>query len=337
MRRRIRRRICRTRHCPGSWIRSWSLVIRCPDRDAGLSDRRHILRRVVDKLPCAIRRGGIVDLDGVSVDLARHTDDVSADYGSICSESRRLLRRRLLRRRVCCLRTSTSRRLRLSWRCATRSFAAGVAARGSQRRRGCASLSSARPRRRRCGKYTSARIGFDASNDLPCGPNIEQPPGAIHCVHGLLVGLAHVAHAADARLDEVIQGSREAAVLPKKEAHAARVLLAPPDQLVFLFAAPLREKIDLNRRRRDDHERGHKHHHQQRIPRLRPPSIRLCFGFHHPAGPCCSIPALARRPELISSKSNVVLLIRNTRYFPSSASPSSTIITSSPLVKHARR
>src|SRR3989454_9903010 len=235
LRRRIRRRIWRTRHCPGSWIRSWSLVIRCPAQDARLSDRRHILRRVVDKLPGAIRRGGIVALDGGLISLARHADDVSADNGSICSESRRLLRRR-----VCCLRTSASRRLRLSWRCATRSSAAGVAARRSQRRRGCVTLSFAR--RRRCGKYTSARIGFDASNDLPCGPDIEQPPGAIHRVHGLLVGLAHVAHAADARLDEVIQGSREAAVFPIKEAHAARVLLAPPDQFVFLFAAPLRSE-----------------------------------------------------------------------------------------------
>src|SRR5260370_37707073 len=211
LRRRIlRRRIWRTRHYPGSWIRSWGLVIRCPDHDARLSNRRHILRRVVNKLPCEIRRAGIVDLDGGSVHLARHADDLSADNRSVRSKTGRLLRRR-----VCRLRTSTSRRLRLSRRCATRRFAAGVAARRSQRRWSCASLSSARRRRR--GKYTSARIGFDASNDLSRGPDIQQPPGAVHSVHRLLVGFAHVPHA-DARLAQIIQESGKAAFLPTKEA-----------------------------------------------------------------------------------------------------------------------
>src|SRR2546428_8659699 len=52
------------------------------------------LRRVVDKLPCAIRRGGIVDLDGASVDLARH--DVRSEEHTSELQSRSDLVCRLL-------------------------------------------------------------------------------------------------------------------------------------------------------------------------------------------------------------------------------------------------
>ena len=145
--------------------------------------------------------------------------------------------------------------------------------------------------------------GFQASNELPSGADVDESPGSILFVHGIFVGLAHEPERANLRFGEVIQRSRKVAHLAVIELHATGVLLPAPDHLFFFFAFAFRQDVRRDRYRGNEQERDEEDDHEQGVSTLAAFRCRSwALGVHAEGGaPCSSRAAVPWSPEETSS------------------------------------
>jgi hypothetical protein len=125
-------------------------------------------------------------------------------------------------------------------------------------------------------KLDATLVRLEAPNELPRGANINQPPGAILLVHGVLVSLAHESEVAEFGLDEIVHGIRETAKLKVVEFDATRILRAAPDHVLLFFAPALRNDAQADRHGGDENEGSDGHDNQQGVAALSFSHFRNC-------------------------------------------------------------
>ena len=170
-----------------------------------------------------------------------------------------------------------------------------------------------------CHRKTGAR---NAADQLTRGSHVDQAEFSLVAIHRIFVGLAEKMNPV-LRFGEVVERLGESAQFAVIQTDAAHVLFAAPDQLFFLFAPALGDQNRRRQGRGDGHQSNKKYHHQECVAgiALRPAAMMasahcwLIPGLVHPCGGCAgrSSGSVLWRPVPSSSKSAVVLPMRTRR------------------------